>query len=150
MRFEHTVRIAAPRAAVWELLMDVPRVAACVPGAEAVTAIADGSYRGALRVQVGPIRVRLEGQLAIVERDEQAGTASMRLDAADTGSASGVTATIGLFLGQAGDLTELRLETDARILGRLGELGQPIIKRKADQIIREFARDLEQAAGARP
>lgn len=146
MRFEHTVRIAAPRATVWALLMDVPRVAACVPGAEAVTATAEDSYRGALRVQVGPIRVRLEGQLAIVERDEQAGTASLRLDAADKGSASGVAATLGLSIRGTDDTTELRLETDARILGRLGELGQPIIKRKADQIIGEFARNLERAA----
>ncbi len=150
MRFEHTVRIAASRAVLWELLMDIPRVAACVPGAEAVTALDDDAYRGALRVQVGPIRVRLEGQLAIVERDEEAGTASMRLDAADRGSASGVAATVALSLGRAGDLTELRLETEARILGRLGELGQPIIKRKADQIIGEFARNLERAAAARP
>lgn len=146
MRFEHTVRIAASRATVWALLMDVPRVAACVPGAEAVTATAEDSYSGALRVQLGPIRVRLEGQLAIVERDEQAGTASFRLDAADKGSASGVVATVGLSLRGTDDTTELRLDTDARILGRLGELGQPIIKRKADQIIGEFARNLERAA----
>lgn len=145
MRFLHTARIAAPRAAVWSLVMDIPRVAACVPGAEAVTALADDRYRGALRVQVGPIRVRLEGQIAIVDRDADAGTASMRLDASDTGG-SGVTATVALSLADVADGTELRLDTDARILGRLGDLGQPIIKRKADQIIGEFARNLERAA----
>ena len=148
MRFEQVVTVAAPRSVVWALLMDVPRVAACVPGAEAVTPVDGDRYHGALRVQVGPVRLRFEGEIAIIERDETTGRAALRLDAADRGAGSGVAARVDLVVRDVDGASELGIVTDAQILGRLGDFGQPIIKRKADQLAAEFARNLERAAVA--
>lgn len=148
MRFEHLVRVGAPRERAWALLMDVPAVARCVPGAEDVTASGPDAYRGAVRVSVGPVRLRLEGNIVVTERDEPAGRAAMRLEAADRGVGGTVRADLRVTVADDGAGTELRLLTDATLAGRIGDLGQPLIKRQADRIVSEFARCLERTLGA--
>lgn len=143
MRFEHTIRVNAPRQRAWDLLMDVPAVARCVPGAEEVTATGPDTFRGAVRVGVGPIRLRLEGDVTMTRKEEDAGQAAMRLDAADRGVGGSVRAELRVTLTEVEGGTELRLVTEATLAGRIGDLGQPLIKRQADKIAGEFARCLE-------
>lgn len=145
MRFEHTIRVAAPRERAWALLMDVPAIAKCVPGAEDVTALGEDRYRGAVRVSVGPIRLRLEGDVTLTQKDQATGQAAMRLDAADRGVGGTVRAELHMTLSEADAGTELRLVTEATLAGRIGDLGQPLIKRQADKIASDFAKCLEQA-----
>jgi carbon monoxide dehydrogenase subunit G len=149
MKFDHSARIPATRERVWAVIMDVPLVATCVPGVESVEALGNDVYRGTLRVKVGPIGLSLNGDVSITEKDEQAGTASMRADAADRKVGGMVKATMQMSLNPAGDgVTELRIVTDAQVGGRIGEFGQPIIKKKADQIMQEFAANVSKAAQA--
>lgn len=148
MRFEHAIRVAAPRDRTWALLMDVPAIARCVPGAEEVTPIGPDRYRGAVRVGVGPIRLRLEGEVTVTQKDEEAGHAAMRLDAADRAVGGAVRAELRMTVAEIENGTEVRLVTEATLAGRIGDLGQPLIKRQADRIVSEFARCLERTLGS--
>jgi hypothetical protein len=148
MRFEHAVRVAASRKRAWDLLMDVPAVARCFPGAEEVKALGEDRYSGAVRVSVGPVRLRLEGQVTVTQKEETAGLAVMRLDATDRAVGGAVKAELRVTLAEVDGATELRLATDATFAGRIGDLGQPLIKRQADRIAAEFARCLERELGA--
>lgn len=141
MKLEQRATVPAPRERVWDLVMDVPRVARCVPGMIAVEPLGDDRHRGTLRVQVGPIKLTLEGVVAIVARDPANGSATMRAEGSD-GSGGGVRALLDLRLAEAGAGTELRVTSDVQVLGRIGELGQFVIKRKADQLMSEFAANL--------
>lgn len=148
MKFEHVATIAAPMDRVWSFLMDVPSVAKCAPGVESVEPLGDDRYRGTLKVSVGPIRLSLQGDVYIVERDDAAKKASMRADAADKRAGGAVKAVLSMALTEPPDGatgTQLRLDTDATVMGRIGEFGQPIIKKKAEQMMNEFAKNLEQA-----
>jgi hypothetical protein len=147
MRLEHGGLVPAPRDRVWAVLMDVPRAARLVPGLGSIDPSGPDRYRGTLRVQVGPIRLDLAGTVEVVARDADAGTATMRLDAADPRLGGGVRASLDLALvdGGAGG-TDVRIVTDAQVLGRIGELGQPLIRRKADQIVAAFMADLAREA----
>ena len=142
MKLEHRVRIDAPAERAWALLMDVPRAAGLIPGVEAVEPVGDGRYRGRLRVQIGPVRLAFEGDIAIEGRDDAAHVATMRANGADRSSGGGVRAIVGLALTPSGDTTELTLSTDLQLAGRIGELGQPLVKRKADQTLEAFAANL--------
>ena len=146
MRTEHTVRVDAPRERVWALLMDVPAAARLVPGVEVVVPTGPGPdmYRGSLRVQVGPVRLALEGDVHVVARDDEAGTAAVRLDGTDKRLGGGVRADIALAVSGSAP-TEVRIASDVTILGRIGELGQPLVRRKADQVMSEFAANLQRA-----
>jgi carbon monoxide dehydrogenase subunit G len=149
MKFEHSVAVQAPKQKVFELLMDVPRVAKCVPGVESVEALGDDKYRGTLKVSVGPIKLALQGDIAITGSDLASGKAAMRADAADKRVGGAVKATMDMQVDEASaDTSNLTIVTDAQVMGRIGEFGQPIIRKKADQIMQEFAKNLSKEVSA--
>ena len=137
--------VPVERERLWHFLMDVPKVASCVPGVETVEAVDAGAYKGSLRVQVGPIRLSLQGTMTVEEQDRAAWRARMRAEANDRRVGGGVRARMSLTLVPGEGGTRLRIETDLAILGRIGEFGQPVIKKKADALLEEFARNLAAA-----
>jgi len=140
MILDQKVIIPAPPEKVWDFVMDVPAVAECVPGVESVDQTGDDEYAGALKVRVGPIGVRLEGKVTVVERNAEERRAQMNVEAVDRRIRGAVNAKSTMQLLPLDDgTTELSVHTDASILGKLGEFGQAIMRRKADQIMKEFA-----------
>ena len=147
MKLEHRVTLDAPRATVWAVLMDLPVTARCVPGTREVVPEGDG-VRGTLDVRVGPVRLALAGTVAVESRDEAAGTARLRADAEDRRIGGAVRALVDLAV--SGDApTELRVSSDVAILGRIGELGQPLIARQADKVLAGFAECLRRTVAGR-
>jgi carbon monoxide dehydrogenase subunit G len=139
MKFTHSATVAAPRDKVWARLMDIPAAARCVPGVASVRPNGKDKYLGTLAVQIGPVRLVLDGDFAVTARDETAGTASIRADAKDSRVGGAIRATMDLALTEKSGETELRIGTDLAVMGRLGEFGQAVIKRKADQLMQDFA-----------
>lgn len=139
MKFTHSATVAAPRDKVWARLMDIPSAARCVPGVASVRPTGKDKYQGTLAVQVGPVRLVLDGDFSVTARDETAGTASIRADAKDSRVGGAIRATMDLALAEKSQETELRINTDLAVMGRLGEFGQAVIKRKADQLMQDFA-----------
>jgi carbon monoxide dehydrogenase subunit G len=147
VKLDHRVTIDAPRGSVWAVLMDLPVAARCVPGTRDIAAAGDG-VRGTLDMRVGPIKLALAGTVGIESRDETAGTARLRADAEDQRLGGAVRALVDLAV--SGDNpTELRMSSDVAILGRLGELGQPLIARQADKVLAGFAECLRRTVAAR-
>ncbi len=145
MIVDQKVTIPAPPERVWDLMMDVPEVATCVPGVESVEQVGDDEYAGALRVRVGKIAVRLEGKVTVVDRDKDSWSAGMNVEAVDRKIRGSVKAKATMNLQpQDGGVTVLLVHADASILGKLGEFGQAVMRRKADQIVGEFAQNVAQ------
>jgi carbon monoxide dehydrogenase subunit G len=140
--------IPVERERLWDLLMDVPKVGRCVPGVEGIETVDDRAYKGRLGVRIGPIRLSLDGTMAIEEQDRSAWRARMRADANDRRLGGGVRARMTLTLTPADVGTRLHIETDLTVLGKIGEFGQPIIKKKADMLLEDFARNLGSALSA--
>ena len=146
MKLEHTVSIDAPRARVWAVLMDLPVAARCVPGTRDIAADGD-LVRGTLDVRVGPVRLALSGTVTVDQRDDAAGTARLRADAADQRIGGAVRAYVDVALSGDGP-TLLRVSSDVAILGRIGELGQPLIARQADKVLAGFAECLRRTVAS--
>ena len=147
MKLDHRITVDAPRAKVWAALMDLPAAARCVPGARDIAPEGE-AVRGVLDVRVGPVKLALAGTIAIESRDEARGTARLRADAEDARLGGAVRAFVDL--GVAGDgPTDLRVSSDIAILGRIGELGQPLIARQADKVLAGFADCLRVTVAAR-
>jgi carbon monoxide dehydrogenase subunit G len=144
MIVDQQVTIAAPVDRVWEFMMDIPAVSRCVPGVDAFEKIDDDTYEGALKLKVGPIGVRLQGRVVVAERDRENLRSQMNVSAAEKRIASTVSAKATMSLVPKGDNeTELNIHTEASILGKLGEFGQAVMRRKADQVMGEFARNMQ-------
>jgi carbon monoxide dehydrogenase subunit G len=123
--------------------MDVPQMATCVPGVESVAAGSDGQYNGRMRVKLGPIHLTLQGVLTIQEQDLQQWRAVARAEANDRRVGGGVHLTAHMTLVESGPTaTELDIQAQARLLGKLGEFGQPMIRKQANALIAEFTRNV--------
>lgn len=143
MILDQSLVVAAPVDRVWAFMMDIPAISRCVPGLEAFQAIDEDTYEGALKVKVGPVAVRLQGRVVVVERDRVALRSRLDVSAAEKRIASTVNARSTMTLAPLGESeTELRIHTEASILGKLGEFGQAVMRRKADQVMSEFAANM--------
>jgi len=148
LTFAQECVIPVERERLWDFLMEFPRVALCVPGVETIEAVDASAFRGTLRVQVGPIRLALQGTMTVEEQDRSAWRARMRAEANDRRMGGGIRARMSLTLAPGQGGTRVHIETDLAVLGKIGEFGQPVIKRKADTLLAEFARNLQSALAA--
>ncbi len=144
MKFTQSAQIPVPREPLWNFLMDVPKVAKSLPGVESVSQIDDTTYEGKLKVRVGPIVLNLQGKIFMEEKDKQNWRAALRAEAKDRMAAGAVNGKTRMVLKEVGvDQTELSVETDVNILGKIGEFGQPIIRKKADSMLKEFVDNIK-------
>jgi len=129
--------------------MDVPKVSTCVPGVQDVKPLDAENYEGTLKVRVGPIGLSLTGKITMAERDDAAGRASMTAQATDRKVGGGVQAKLGMQLEELeANEVKLTISTDANVMGKLGEFGQPVIRKKAEQMMAEFTENVKRAVTA--
>jgi carbon monoxide dehydrogenase subunit G len=149
MRFENQATLSAPKEAVWSFLMDVTKAATCVPGAEDVKQLdSDTKYSGVMKVRVGPISLSLSGTVTVEEKDEAAGRATMSAQASDRRVGGAVNAKVTMTVSEASPgQTHLSVVTDANVLGKLGEFGQPVIRKKSEQIMEQFVANVQKQLG---
>ena len=144
MKFSQSAQIPVAREPLWEFLMDVPKVAQSLPGVESVSKIDDTTYEGALKVRVGPIALNLLGKIIVEEQDKENWRATLRAEANDRRAAGAVKGKTTMMLKALdSNQTELVMETDVNILGKIGEFGQPIIRKKADSMLKEFVENIK-------
>ncbi len=144
MKFTQSALIPVDREPLWDFLMDVPKVAKSLPGVETVSQIDDTTYQGVLKVRVGPISLNLQGKIFLETCDRNSWRAALRAEASDRMAAGAVKGKTSMELKEAGPKqTELLVETDVSILGKIGEFGQPIIRKKADAMLREFVENIK-------
>ena len=145
VKFTYNVIVEAPQDRVWAILSDVPQAASLMPGVESVELQADGTYMGVVRVRVGPIGFNLAGRVE-VDQDREAGTWRLKALAEDRRIGGGVASTVETVVSEpAPGQTQMSVSADVQFSGRLGQLGQPLIKKKADDMVQEFAEGLKRA-----
>ena len=139
MKVEREILIGAPREAVWAFLWDVPRLAACIPGARDVRAVEEKKrYTALVGDKVGPFKVEFPLEIEVLEAQApehlraRAGGRDGKVDGL-------VRVQLDLALADAGEGTSLRLAADISVLGKLGTLGHSVIVRKGNDIVARFA-----------
>jgi len=145
VKFEQSIDLDADPQRVWDFVMDVPSVAKCIPGCDGVEEIGPDKYKAVVKVKVGPIGLSLASEISIVAKDDVNKTASLLVDSADKRIGGAVKATMSMKLTPQGTGTKLDVETDANVMGRIGDFGQPVIRKKADQTLQEVAANLRSA-----
>ncbi len=152
MKFTYSIPFERPVAAAGEILEDTERLIRCIPGCEAVEpagADSDGAareegvevYRVRMTTSLGPVRLRATGTARV--RRNPAGR-SMKADVTLSDPRAGsVYGTMSLAVHAVDEgHSALQLEVDVVLASKIGEFAQPILRHKADQTVREFARNL--------
>ena len=149
MRLEHSFQVAAPLERVWDALVDIERVAPCLPGAEIDEAGEDGSYRGSFTVKLGPTTAAYRGELAMEELDAAAHRSVMRASGTDKRGQGSAKATIVSTMREDGDVTTVEVETDFTITGRLARFGRGgMIQDVSNRLLRDFSDCLQKTIEA--
>ena len=150
MKLEQSFEVAAPVDTVWAALIDVPRVAPCLPGAEIGDTADDGTYSGTFSVKLGPATASYRGTIKIEQADEATHTATMRASGTDKRGQGGAKATIVSTLAATdGGATRVDVVTDYAITGRLAAFGRGgMIQDVSNRLLREFADCLQTTLAA--
>lgn len=139
MEFAKEVEILAPREKVWNFIWDVDRFIACVPGCKEAKTIEAGKLYAATMVEkVGPFRVEFPTTIEVLEREELTHIKA-QASGADNKIGSRMKLSLDVKLQDQNEKTLLSFVAGVDILGKLAALGHGIIKRKADQVLDEFA-----------
>jgi carbon monoxide dehydrogenase subunit G len=151
MKLEQSFTVTAPIEQVWSALVDVERVAPCLPGAEITGQAPDGGYEGTFTVKLGPATASYRGSLKMESLDEEARVATMTAKGTDKRGQGGATASIVSTMRQEGEDTRVEVVTDFTITGRLARFGRGgMIEDISKRLMREFANCLEATLGTGP
>jgi uncharacterized protein len=138
MKLENEFVVPASVDDAWKVLLDVERVAPCLPGAEVEKSEGD-SYNGTMTVKIGPITAKYEGTIEIQEADESAHRAVMKAKARDARGQGGAQATITSTMESADEGTRVKVETDMRVTGAAAQFGRGVMQDVSAQMMGRFA-----------
>jgi carbon monoxide dehydrogenase subunit G len=148
VRIENTFRVSAPPEQAWELLMDVPRVIPCMPGAELTETIDDATWKAKVGVKLGPISLTFNSDVKRVEADEAAHRAMLEATANEARGRGSAQAKIESSLTPIDGGTEVDIVTDLTLVGAVAQYGRGIVPDVASQLVTQFAQCLEKQLAA--
>ena len=145
MQLENSFTVPADPATAWAILLDVPRIAPCMPGAELTETVGERAYKGNAKVRVGPVALIFAGEAEIVQIDEAARTATVVAKGADTKGRGAAEANVVFALAEADGQTRVDITTDVTLSGSVAQYGRAsgLIDAIAGQIVADFAKNLE-------
>jgi carbon monoxide dehydrogenase subunit G len=142
LTLENEFVVEAGLETTWETLLDLNRVAACLPGASIEPADDDGSYEGRMTVKLGPVSLVYQGTAVLTEVDEAGRVAAFSLKGREVRGQGTASATIRNSLVAEGASTRVRVETELSVTGRPAQFGRGIMQDVAGRMLADFARCL--------
>src|SRR5215468_5209159 len=139
MKLENEFTVPAPLEQAWAVLLDVERVAPCLPGATVEPGGEDGEYAGTMTIKIGPITSRYKGTVKIESADEDTRVAVIRAQAKDARGQGTASATITSSMEQVSEGTRVRVETDMRVTGPAAQFGRGVMQDVSAKMMRQFA-----------
>lgn len=151
MKLEQSFTVTAPIDRVWDTLVDIEKVAPCLPGADITGKGEDDSYQGTFSVKLGPTTAAYRGSLRMESLDADAHVATMSARGTDKRGQGGASASIVSTLREEGGDTHVDVATDFTITGRLARFGRAgMIEDISRRLMRDFAGCLQQRLAAEP
>src|SRR5262249_14984305 len=141
MDLEHSFTIPVPPEQAWQVLLDVERIAPCMPRAP-VDSLDGDVVKGRVKVQVGPVTMTYAGTARFVERDEQAHAVTLEASGKETRGAGTASATIRSTLQDEGGQTKVGVHTTMSVTGRPAQFGRGVMAEVGSRIIEKFAANL--------
>lgn len=140
MQLENSFEVEAPRDAAWNLLLDVPRVVPCMPGAQLTETVDDSNWKAKVAVKLGPIGLEFAADVARPEVDAAESRVVLTTNARELRGRGGARATIESRLSELGPShTRVDIVTDLSLSGSVAQYGRGIVQDVAGQMVGKFA-----------
>ena len=141
MELEHSFTVPVPADQAWDVLLDVERVAPCMPGAT-LDSVEGDELKGRIKVKLGPVSMTYAGTARITERDQDAGVVTLQASGKETRGAGTAAATIRSELHTQGGQTEVTVHTSLNVTGRPAQFGRGMMADVSAKLIGVFASNL--------
>jgi uncharacterized protein len=145
MEFDNSFEVPLPVDEAWTLLMDIRRIAPCLPGAELTEVVDDRTYKGKVGVRLGPVSLAFAGTVKFDEIDDAAHRAKISAQGSDAKGRGGANATATFHLEPVAAGAKVLVHTNLTLSGAVAQYGRGvgIIQVTAAQIITQFANNLK-------
>jgi uncharacterized protein len=144
VKINNEFTVSAPVEKAWEVILDLERVAPCLPGAAIQEEKGDGEYDGTMKVKIGPITANYKGTVKFEEVDEANRRVVLEATGRDARGQGTASATIVSTMRDQGDKTKVNVETDMKLTGRAAQFGRGIAQDVATKMLGRFAACLEE------
>lgn len=150
MQLEHEFTVPVPPDEAWRVLLDVERVAPCMPGATLESFTGD-EFTGKVKVKVGPITVTYSGKGRFMDRDDAAKSVVIEATGKEVRGQGTAKANVHTRLVSEGDHTKVTVTTDLNVTGRPAQFGRGVMAEVGGKLIGRFASSLaEEISGEKP
>jgi carbon monoxide dehydrogenase subunit G len=144
MEFDNSFDVPLAPGQAWSVLMDVPRIAPCMPGAELTEVVDPQNFGGKISVRLGPVALTFAGRVQIDSIDDVNHSARVKAQGNDAKGRGGANATATFHIEPAGTGSKVLIHTDLMLSGAVAQYGRGVgmIQATAAQIINQFAGNL--------
>ena len=145
MEFDNEFEVPVPVDQAWDILMDIERIAPCVPGAELTEVVDDKTYKGKISVRLGPVALTFNGQTTFEELDVANHSAKLKAQGTDAKGRGGAHANVAFHMEPSDNGTKVIIDTSLQLSGAVAQYGRGVgmVKDLSQQIIGQFAENLK-------
>jgi carbon monoxide dehydrogenase subunit G len=144
MKLTNEVHISRDPSEVFATLLDVERVATCMPGSRLIGKVGDDTYEGEVKVKIGPLGVAYTGTVRFLEVDKAARTAVLKASGREQHGQGNADAHVTARVLPDGNGSKVAFETDLMIRGKVAQFGRGVIGEVSQRLIGQFAGNMEQ------
>ena len=148
MLIENSFTVPGDPERVWGVLLDVERIAPCMPGAEITEQVDDRNWKGKVNVKFGPVSLAFAGAVAMTERDDQAHRVVLSARGMEQKGKGAATASVTSWLEGAADGTTVKMEADITLTGPVAQLSRGLLPEVSKKLTAEFANCLAEMISA--
>jgi carbon monoxide dehydrogenase subunit G len=150
MQIENSFAVKAPPDRVYKFLLDVNNVVSCVPGAELSEVVDPDTFKGKVRIKVGPVTVSYNGTATITSRDAATRTATLKAEGKETTGSGSADATTVMSVAADGEHSTVTLATDFTVVGRVAQFGRGIMEDVSRHLVAQAAECIQSKLEAPP
>jgi carbon monoxide dehydrogenase subunit G len=139
MQLENSFTVGAPPSRVFAYLLDVNKIVSCVPGAELSEVVDPTTFKGKVKIKVGPITVAYSGMARIVNRDEANHAATLEAEGRETTGPGSARASARMTVEADGSNSVVKILTDYNVAGRVAQFGRGVMEDVSRRIVNDMA-----------
>jgi carbon monoxide dehydrogenase subunit G len=150
MLIENEFTAPQPVDALWEFLLDVERIAPCMPGAELTETVDDRTWKGKVSMKFGPIALSFSGTVTMDERDDEAHRVVLSAKGMEKTGKGAATAKVTSWVEPADDGSVVKMQSDITLSGTVAQLSRGLMPEVSKKLTQEFADCLRQTISSTP
>ncbi len=139
MQLENSFSVGAPPERVFAYLLDVNKIVGCVPGAELAEVVDPTTFKGKVKIKVGPITVAYNGTARIADRDDTHHSATLEAEGRETTGPGSARAKAHMSVQADGDGSIVKIVTDYSVAGRVAQFGRGVMEDVSRRIVNDMA-----------